>query len=313
MATEKEHKRFLMRFLILCAAPLVFIVSLNFLIDPFNHNNLFDIGLKKDKVSQIANSRLYKLIAFERDPVPNILLGDSRLFFLDTHAIEKESGQRFFNFAYGGGTLNESTDTFWRASKQVKLRSVYIGINFNLFNKNNSMNLVPEMEALSHNPAKYYSSLYIAKISLFNLIYRFTGWNFAYPKLKKKQELWKDQLGPATDGFYSRYTYPETYVRELKKIKAYCDRNGVELVFLIPPTHVDLQNKAREYKLEKQFEDYKKVLASISTTVDYDFPNEWTKNRALFRDPYHANARVISLIIREVWGDRLRVGRVVAP
>ena len=58
---------------------------------------------------------------------------------------------------------------------------------------------------------------------------------------------YQKQLGESTKIFYGHYIYLEDLYNELVKIHDYYLAHDIEMVLIIPPTHVDLQNKVADY------------------------------------------------------------------
>ncbi|MDD2285488.1 MAG: hypothetical protein PHQ11_08840 [Paludibacter sp.] len=81
---------------------LLFFFMVNWVIDPFNYNQLFDIDFRKEKISYIMNYRLFKLIKFNNNPQKKIIFGDSRGDKLKEKYLIKK-GLSFSNMSYGGG------------------------------------------------------------------------------------------------------------------------------------------------------------------------------------------------------------------
>lgn len=309
MSEENRFKRYIVIALGIPIVILFGILCLNIIVDPFNMNKCFDLDLDKEKVSYKANYRLFKMLSYINTPVENIFLGDSRMDGLDKKYIEKVSGDKYFNFAYGGGTAYEVIDTFWFAAGKIPLKSVYIGINFNLYHAGNRMNLVPQAEELIQNKAKYYLSPFVTKISLFNLYYKVFQKNpVSETPPMPKDEFWKKQLGKNTDCFYNDYEYPVDIKKGLKEIGKYCNEHDIALTIIIPPTHIELQEKVKDHDLEVEFQQYKKDLCEITRVIDYDYPNDWTRNKALFKDPYHADNYIRNKMVEEIWGNHLSIG-----
>lgn len=241
------------------------------------------------------NYRIYKLLEFKNNPSNNILLGDSRTDSISTEELKKCNGQDYYNFSYGGGTLQEAIDSFWYATSITKLKNVYIGINFNLFSDNNNMNLVEEAKSIIKYPTSYYFNSFILKVSLYNLKYKITNKNlYLETPAMSKEEFWTYQLGDKVTGaFYEQYKWPSNYIEQLKDIKKYCDENNINFVIWIPPTHIDLQKKVEDYK------EYKTILKSITQVIDFDTVNEITENRDNYKDPYHFNEDIMKLIVKK--------------
>ena len=153
--------------ILLFISPILIYVLLAVYIDPYNlmpslpnFNNLDT--LKKDIAIKI-NYPLFKLIEYEKNPTPIILLGDSRTNKLNSTYVSNLRGATTFNLAFGGATLEEIIQTFWEANQQKVLKEVYIGINFNLYNENNRRNRVREALKLKHSFIDYILSTYCLK------------------------------------------------------------------------------------------------------------------------------------------------------
>lgn len=296
------NKRFIIK-LILFPIPFIVIFLVNFIVDPFNFNSLYDLKLSKAEVSYKANYRLWKISEFSKNPCANILLGDSRIDSFDIGYISKITGEKYFNFAYGGGSLDEMIDTFWIAASRVDLKRVYFGINFNLFNGYNDLNLVKEALAKFENPLiKYYFNFWVLKVSLNNLLYKCTGIN-PYDETPQmgNDEFWNFQLTRSADSFYRKYAFPSKNLEALKNIRKYCHNNRISIYFIIPPTHTDLQNKVKEYNLSVQYVRYKKKLNEIGTVYDFEVDNETCRDRKNFFDPFHFNQEIMRKLCDQIF------------
>ncbi|KHD05801.1 hypothetical protein PN36_02805 [Candidatus Thiomargarita nelsonii] len=251
------------------------------------------------------NYRLYKMAEFSQNTHNFIMLGDSRSDDLKIQFFYENDIQNFYNFSYGGGTLYEVIDTFWFATKYIKLERVIIGIPFNIFNESNKVNFTKEANLLIDTPIKYYLNFFIFKASLFNLYSKYMGGNLNLerPPMNKK-EFWKHQLGLVTKSFYEKYRYPTHLLLKLSEVSNYAKTNNIKLQFFIPPVHVDLQNKVDEYHLRDEYIRYKKDLASLSEVIDFDIINSITRNRDNFSDPYHFNPKIARDIVYEILNNK---------
>ncbi len=275
----------------------LFIVSF---VDPFNIFDDFKQSkwdkLKKEVAGKI-NYPLYKLVEFQRQPTNIIILGDSRADKLNSNYIKKLTGQETANLSYGGGTLQEIIHTFWEANHLSSLKQVFIGINFNLYNDTNKRDRVEEAIILKNSYIRYLFSSYclkstflILKASLFN-----KKPNIEKPPMNK-EAFWKYQLEFSVKNFYAKYIYPKDYYQELSRISEYCTANGIKLKFFIPPTHIDLQNKIKDFNLEKEEIRFKSDLKKLGEVIDFDFPNEITLIKRNFTDPFHFNDTISKIV-----------------
>ena len=302
----KNYRSFFCTMICLPISIILISFCMNYLVDPYNMNMKYDFGLDKKIISYKGNYRLYKLQAFVNAPCENIYLGDSRMDGLNNNRIVSITGEKWFNFAYGAGTAYEIVDSFWFAAERVKMQKVVIGINFNLYNMYNRMNLVNEAKNTLSSQSKYYLSGFVSKMSVYNLVYLLSDKKINMvserPEMDKEQ-FWQKQLNKTTECFYGRYQYPKDLYDELCKIVEYCQAENIELVFIVPPTHVDLQRRIEDFGLKEEYERFLHDLRSFGVPVyDFDVPGELTMDKALYKDPYHADEEVKEKVVDRVWG-----------
>lgn len=292
---------------------LIFIIGI-VAIDPYNYFNYSRIisDEVKKSTSQKLQYCLWKMIDFKRQPCPNILLGDSRPYAIKTGKIYEIAGQPWFNFAYGGGSLPEIIKTFWYAVKIADLKNVYIGLNFNLYNSFNCLDRVTEAKNIIHNPFLYFCNTLVVKASYYCLVEQLLHKDAGIGKpAMEKEAFWRVQLGITTNNFYGRYQYPTRYFQELEKIAEYCSKNKINLIFIIFPTHIDLQKRVADYNLSQQEKQFKDNLAKLGIVYDFDYPNEITLKKYNFTDPYHCNSDISDQIVEEIWGKKVQYARII--
>lgn len=273
------------------------------LIDPYNYfgvSSLIDKNIKR-KYSNKLNYALWEVLRFNENPKENIFLGDSRMRGINTEKVNEVTGIDFYDFAYGGGTLQEIIDTFWYADSWIPLKNVYIGINFNLYNEFNIRNRVQGAINITHNPLLYLSNrntieaAYYCLKSLFNSSIK----PIERPDLSK-DEFWKFTLSEVGTRFYGKYKYPQTYHDQLKKISEYCKKKNIKLTFLILPVHVDLQRLVSKYGLENSYKRFIKDLISFSGIYDFNIENAITINKKNYGDPFHLNKQILTDLVISV-------------
>src|SRR5690606_10470419 len=127
-------KKFITNCVLLGIHLLVYILVIA-VIDPYNYLNLWKRLDQQvnDDIAQHVEPHLFKMERFHDAPTGNIILGDSRSNGLYARLDHK----RWSNLAYGGSSLQEIIETFWWATKEVKMDTVIIGINLNLYNRYN--------------------------------------------------------------------------------------------------------------------------------------------------------------------------------
>ena len=97
----------------------------------------------------------------------------------------------------------------------------------------------------------------------------------------------------------------------MKRISNYCEANNIKLILFIPPTHVDLQQKIKHYKLADMNRKFKSDLASIGDLYDFDYPNQYTRDPENFSDPFHFGIKIKNIVQEELFNEMPNVARFV--
>ena len=295
------------------SSPIFIYILLVMYIDPFNviqkESNQRLIELKSH-ISGKVNYPLYRLQGFSDNPTEIILLGDSRTDKLKTKVFDSLTRMNTTNLAYGGGTLPEIIESFWYATKVHDLKQVYIGINFNLYNADNTMDRVTEAINLKSSPISYLfsqasfksTSLIIKSIIIGETV------NVEKPDFNKVG-FWKYQLESSANNFYRNYKYPDHYFEGLLEISDYCKKKNIKLIFFTPPTHIDLQQKVNEFNLVAAEIRFKADLSKLGLFYDFDYPNNLTENKDNFKDPFHYNDSIANIVINEIVTGKINYAR----
>ena len=303
-----DLRKFLKR-LSIFVAPFLVYAAVIVLVDPYN---LFNVSpLIPDQVKKpISNLNypLWKMSEFRRRPMPNVLLGDSRMGAIRAERVSQVAGEDYYNFAYGGATLQEIVHTFWFADSLTRLRNVYIGINFNLYNALERGDRTEDYSSIARNPLRYFVHPSVLEATWYD-IGAVLGANvkIGVPNMTRDR-FWRHQLEVTARQMYRRYEYPEKDWRELGRIADHCRSQGIRVAFIIFPTHTDLQARVADFGLQAEQEHFRRDLTNLAPTFDYDFPNHVTQNQENFKDPFHFREEIMELLVQDVWG-----GKCVLP
>jgi hypothetical protein len=277
----------------------ILIFGCNYVIDPYGLNNIFDFNLEKEKIVSLMDRRLNKISKFIKNPKEIIILGDSRG---DSLRSDFFYSKNINNMSYGGGTIFEAIDTFWFIVSKYHIKCAVFVIPFNLFDDNNSMNLVTQALSTIRNMTSYYFNFNTMKATIFILVNYIFNNNMMSEKPEVNKDIfWKQQLSNEVTGrFYAFRKKPINIIKKMEEIKKYCSNNNIKLIFISPPTHVDLQNKINQYNLNKEYILYKEYLKSTGILLDYDVANDITQNSENFNDPYHFSEGIARAIAKDV-------------
>jgi hypothetical protein len=293
-------------------APLLFWAVIVYLIDPFNYWNisrLVDNTIKEENSLKL-NPLLYRTAQYVNHPSENILVGDSRTEILSIREICEVSNIEYAKFTTNATKLNEMIDLVYLASQNCQLRRVAIGINFNMFNKYAYADRVTHVKRIMNNPLLYIYSKDVAEASLYVLRGLWTGKNVKSTPPMTRDEFWDWTIRTKGSHWYGKYDYPMKLQNQIIELDSFATASNIELVFIIVPHHRDFRIRLAEYELLDEEVKFKEMLSKLnSRVIDYDYNNIITQSRESFIDPVHYNRTVASLIISEIWGDSLNIGK----
>ena len=297
-------RRLIARTLLFALPFLLYALALA-VVDPFDFfgvSRAVPVAVKRATSAKI-DPPLWKMIEYRGHPVPNVLLGDSRMLALKPETVRAASGQEYYNFGYGGASLREMISTFWYADSLASLRRVYMGVNFNLYNALVRHDRTQDYRDLEANPLLYFVNWGVLRAAVTNVWYacRRSTANIEAPPMSPER-FWRYQLEVTARQSYARFRYPEAERRELEAIAKRCRQKGIRLEFIVFPTHRDLEARVADFGLSAEEARFKRDLAAIAPTRDYDVPGPLTAERGNFSDPYHFREGVMLRLVREIWG-----------
>ncbi len=103
-------------------------VVLNYVVDPYNMNKVFDLNINKEKLSLKSHYPLWKIINYPKETTDTLILGDSRALALKDKYWHQLKLNKAYNFAYGGATIDEIYDTFQHIKSNKSIKNIVLGI-----------------------------------------------------------------------------------------------------------------------------------------------------------------------------------------
>lgn len=293
------------RRLLLMSLPFLLIFGGVALVDPFDFvsQNALIPRSEKEYVSFHLNYTFWKYLRYQEAPVEHILLGDSRMEGLTEEQMLRITGERYFNFAFGGGTVPEMIETFWFATKQTKLKSVSFGLNFGRYNAFNNDNRCREAKELIARPYRYPIHQSVLKSCYYILKDQITGQQSILTKpMMDKETFWQHQLSFLATTFYRDYAYPANYYVQLQEVVAFCKAENIDYQFIILPTHIELQDKIIEHGQQDAYDRFLSDLHSLGPVHNFHQQDSLTSDKKLFKDPFHFGPEIGDIVIERVFG-----------
>src|SRR5436190_4199238 len=298
-------RRFLLQCLLL-SLPLVALVALVAAVDPydlFGEHGPVPEELKKknlyhDGRTMPFSNLMWKLVEYRRTPLPDVMLGDSRLSFFDMDALKAFSGRDYYNFGVPGGNYRTVFDIFRYADSLAVLRNVYVQVSFRGMNTGFDWDLYQEPRMLVDHPQQYVFNRRVLEATGLNL------YSWAFPDRveydKKPPDQWQQVLDMEQENA-ADFTVDTAIYSRLQRIADRCALEGAKLVFVEYPTHPDVQGIYADAGLARQREAYIARLRSIGTVIDLDRPGLFATDRSFWRDPLHLTTAAQRQLIAHVW------------
>jgi hypothetical protein len=287
----------------LFSIPFLLLVLVELLIDPFNYfseeKNTELLNLKED-ISQKSNPYLYKLITYDRYPYPIIILGDSRSALLSPSYFDYSEKDKVANLAIGGGNLQDAIEIFRYVSSKHYIKKVYWGISFEGYNGTRLRNRAQSSIEIKNSFLMYLFNRYtFSATALICKSLIFDEKIDLYKPPFTKEVFWQNQLVLA-ERYLKNYSYPLNYYNDLREISEFCLVKNIKLIFVISPTHIELQNKIKQLNLADDYSKFKCDIGSFGDLYDFNYPNIITSNKNNFKDPFHHTDSVSRIIVKDL-------------
>jgi hypothetical protein len=293
--------------LLLFLTPFILVAFFIFLVDPynlFNISHLFtdDVKIKclnRTDETTTRGNLLWKTIEFERNPVPNILIGNSRTALATDSCLEAKLGGEATNLAFPGANLRTIIDMFWMAANSTELDNVILQVDFNIYNALRNPDLYESTRQIITKRFQYFFDWNILKDALSVCYYSFSkNEGHVLRSYKDRTDNWALTTSFLKNKF-SLYTYPEELHKKLFEISEYCKSENINLIFLIAPNYQEVFTYVISSNLEDENNRFKDDLTKLGTTIDLDNEQPISLKRDNYFDHFHLKSQFVDSIISE--------------
>lgn len=128
-------------------------------------------------------------------------------------------------------------------------------------------------------------------------------WKSLWQPIHSDQKLPKKfarQVNKNANATWRSFKFSKKFWARLEEISAWCAQNNVALVFIVPPTIVEMQSRIAEFGYGDLNHKFLSDLAGLGTVVDFDFDSPLTRDIDRFTDAYHFNSKVARLMVGEI-------------
>ncbi|WP_428525809.1 hypothetical protein [Roseibium sp.] len=123
--------------------------------------------------------------------------------------------------------------------------------------------------------------------------------------------LFAKQVGTNGAADWRRFKQSEDLWAMVEEIAAWCDQNDVELIFFIPPTISEMQQRINDFGLAAANHKFRDRLSKLAPIVDMDFDTDFTRDLKNFTDAYHFGSnparKIVGELLQVIDSDKARV------
>lgn len=291
--------------LVLFLSPFILISLFEFFVDPYNLFNISHLITNEVKIKCLNRTRatsprgniLWKTIEFERNPTPNLILGDSRLVDVSTTCIEKRIGGKVTNIAVPAGNYRTIIDLFWMTAKKIKLENVIIETGFTQYHALRNFDLYGPARKIIDKPINFFFNWTYLKDSFSVLYYSITNDIQSY---KDYEDNW-EFADKAMSNLFSNYFYPKESYKELVKISEFCKKEKINIIYVIAPDYYELHNIIKSFNLENEYNRFKADIGALGTTIDLDNGEPFSFNKDNYSDYFHIKANIADTLVSMIF------------
>jgi len=128
-------------------------------------------------------------------------------------------------------------------------------------------------------------------------------WSPLWPPIVSRQVLsgsFNSQVKKNARSDWDKFQFSEQLWSRLVEIANWTKDNDVKLVFVIPPTIVEMQQRIVDFGFGELNHNFRIRLANLAPVLDFDFNSPMTRNVDNFTDAYHFNYLAAKQIIGEI-------------
>lgn len=296
--------------LLLFLLPFLLNIAIVYVVDPYNliHEGKYISDEAKYKCIRRTAATIprgqvpWKMAMYDRNPIPNVVFGDSRMTHLNGDYFTQNTGEELFNFAIAGGNLRTSIDFFWFCTTKTSLKRVFFQVGFINFNDKVYYDIVAPYWKFSSNLLTYFTNQNVC-IDTYSVLYYLATDNEDFVNIdyhERSINLWQRGYD-LIDLRMNDFVYPSNYLNEYRKIVNYCKENGIEIYFIHIPNHRSFIDKIREYDKEKEYQAYFEDLKSLSPLINPTSLFNFTQTDENYKDVFHFKTEFADSISNEIW------------
>ena len=240
-----------------------------------------------------------------------LVFGDSRLANLNADYIEELTGERYTMLAFGGSSFGEQMELFRFYTERAVPEKIVFEVSFYMCRGTQDAGRIPSVEEMARSPWKFTTNFGnwmqaadAIRWKSKNLINSALGRDelLEYPEDPTDYTLVPDitteRIGAdradlveyceLIKGAVVGYDLQPETLAQIDELVSYCDNNGVELIFVVPPMHETMFRLATgPAGVDGVRDELLEYIKARGTVYDMEFINDYTLDEDNFYDGFH--------------------------
>lgn len=314
-----SSKKWIRFWLIIMASIIALTGLLNFIIDPYGSNNMFQLSFNQAKNGSTLRPLHYKLPIVARGDIDNLMIGTSTIGAMKTETVSNYFGGKTFNLSSPSSLTDEQYYLLQYAIYFNKIKNVIYGLDFMSLNgakeKRESefdeiSDQIKTYQNIKESPLIYFS------IDSLKQSYRMLSGKKTTVYLKDgRRDFQSTQEKIANGNFefrynseyaffnneqYSPYQYSGEKMTYVEKIIELCKSNGINLIIYTSPKYSEHFYTVYS-NLTDNFDRFKKELSIITDYVDFEGINSISIDKNNYYDYLHLRENLSDKIFTVVF------------
>lgn len=316
---KKEHKNYLVLSVVVTLVLFVLGMLVRYIVDPAGLNNKVDLGLSKNVLLSQRTQKFVELNDFK----PNtIMLGGSRVHYLNNKDLEKYTHDKVYNLGLNSATLEEQYYFLKYSIEHFDIKNVIIGLNLYPFseklrkNKRNDFDkeIFENGFTISKQIHHYLDLRFLSylKYALYTnykqeIFFKDGAITLSYQEFLLKKRTWQKREKSSLEGYHEIYmNYLElgdsgfNYLRKMVKL---CKDNNINLKVYTTAIHIKQLQILEELNKMDIYYKWKEEVAKITPYYDFMYRNSITINDDNYIDTSHGKQKLGALYFAKLFED----------
>ena len=315
---KKQYKKYFIFSVLISLFLFAIGIVIRYIIDPVGINNKVNLGLYKDVALAY---RIQKFVELNKVKPNTIILGGSRIHYLNPKDLEKYTKDKVYNLGLSYSTLEEQYYFLKYSIEHFEIKNVVIGLN-----------LYPFSEKLEDNGSDFDKDLFEDGFTVFKQIkhylslplYKYLQYAYKneytepfyedgaitayHQSIVLKNNSWEKRKNNSYEGYIEKYKnyleWGDSGLEYYKKMLQLCNDNNINLKVFTTTVHISQLKILEDLNKMDIYYKWKEELAKISSYYDFMTENSISLNDDNYIDTSHLKQEFGYLYFARIFEDK---------